>query len=46
MKLLSMAVGCLPGMALTPAHAQTPRFKPLTEDTMSEAQLKAAHVAQ
>ena len=42
MKLTSIAAGCVLAFALLPAHAQTPRFKPLVESEMSEAQLKAA----
>jgi len=42
MKLISIAAGCVLAFALLPAHAQTPRFKPLVESEMSEAQLKAA----
>ena len=42
MKIISIAAGCVLAIALLPAHAQTPRFKPLVESEMSEAQLKAA----
>jgi 4-carboxymuconolactone decarboxylase len=42
MKLISIAAGCVLAFALLPAHAQMPRFKPLVESEMSEAQLKAA----
>ena len=42
MKLISITAGCVLAFALMPAHAQTPRFKPLVESEMSEAQLKAA----
>jgi len=42
MKLLSIAAGCVLAFALLPGHAQMPRFKPLVESEMSEAQLKAA----
>ena len=42
MNMISIAVGCVLASALLPAQAQTPRFKPLVESEMSEAQLKAA----
>lgn len=42
MNIVSIAAGCVPALALLSAHAQTPRFKPLLESEMSEAQLKAA----
>jgi len=42
MKSISIAVVCLLAFALLPAHAQTPRFKPLVESEMTEAQQKAA----
>jgi|SoiMethySBSTD1v2_1073268.scaffolds.fasta_scaffold550316_2 4-carboxymuconolactone decarboxylase len=42
MKFLAAMAGCLMAMPLDSAHAQAPRFKPLTESEMSEAQLKAA----
>jgi 4-carboxymuconolactone decarboxylase len=42
MKPISIAVGCVLAFALSSAHAQMPRFKPLVESEMSEAQLKAA----
>src|SRR3972149_3947712 len=41
MEIMSIAAGCVLASALMPAHAQTPRFKPLAENEMSEAQLKA-----
>ena len=42
MNIVSIAAGCVLASALLPAHAQAPRFKPLVESEMSEAQLKAA----
>ena len=42
MNFISIAIGCVLASALLPAHAQTPRFKPLVESEMNEAQLKAA----
>ena len=42
MKIISIAAGCVLAFALMTAHAQTPRFKPLVESEMSEAQQKAA----
>ncbi len=42
MNFISIAVGCVLASALLPAQAQTPRFKPLVESEMNEAQLKAA----
>ena len=42
MYIISFAAGCVLAMALLPAHAQAPRFKPLLESEMSEAQIKAA----
>lgn len=44
MKIISFAAVCVLALVLAPAHAQTqtPRFKPLTESSMNEAQLKAA----
>lgn len=42
MNFISIAIGCVLASALSPAHAQAPRFKPLAESEMSEAQLKAA----
>ena len=42
MKLLAAMAGCLMAMPLDSA-AQAPRFKPLPESEMTEAQLKAAH---
>ena len=41
MNPVSIAAGCVLILALLPAHAQMPRFKPLVESEMSEAQLKA-----
>lgn len=41
MDIISIAAGCVLAFALFPAHAQAPRFKPLVESEMSEAQLKA-----
>ena len=41
MKMFSLFAGLALAIALLPAHAQ-PRFKPLTYETMNEAQLKAA----
>jgi 4-carboxymuconolactone decarboxylase len=40
MKFISIAVSCVLSVAFLSAHAQTPRFKPLVESEMSEAQLK------
>ncbi len=40
MNITSITAACLLAFAISPAHAQTPRFKPLTESEMSEAQLK------
>jgi 4-carboxymuconolactone decarboxylase len=42
MKPVSIIAGCVLAFALLPVHAQMPRFKPLVESEMSEAQLKAA----
>jgi len=42
MNIASIAAGCVLATTLMPAHSQTPRFKPLLESEMSEAQLKAA----
>lgn len=42
MDINSIAAGCVLACALFPAHAQGPRFKPLVESEMSEAQLKAS----
>jgi 4-carboxymuconolactone decarboxylase len=42
MNITSIAAGCVLAITLMPAHSQTPRFKPLIESEMSEAQLKAA----
>ena len=42
MKIFTIAAGCVLATALLSAHAQSPRFKPLAESDMSEAQLKAA----
>jgi hypothetical protein len=42
MKLASIYAGSVLALALSIAHAQTPRFKPLLESEMSEAQLKTA----
>ena len=42
MNIISVAAGCILASALSPAHAQAPRFKPLAESEMSEAQIKAA----
>ena len=42
MKLFSIAIGCVLAFALLPAQAQTPRFKPLVESELTEAQQKAA----
>jgi len=42
MNITSIAAGCVLAITLMPAHSQTPRFKPLLESEMSEAQLKAA----
>ncbi len=41
MNMISIAVGCVLASAFLPSHAQTPRFKPLVESELSEAQLKA-----
>ena len=43
MTIVSNAAGCALAISLLSAHAQTPRFKPLIESEMSEAQIKAAH---
>lgn len=42
MKNTFVAVGCALALALSAAQAQTPRFKPLVESEMTEAQQKAA----
>ena len=42
MTMVSNAAGCALAISLLSAHAQTPRFKPLIESEMSEAQIKAA----
>jgi 4-carboxymuconolactone decarboxylase len=42
MYIVSFAAGCVLAMSLLPAHAQAPRFKPLVESEMNEAQVKAA----
>jgi 4-carboxymuconolactone decarboxylase len=42
MKIAATLAGCLLAVTFFNAHAQTPRFKPLTESEMTEAQLKAA----
>jgi len=42
MKAISIAVGCVLAFALSPGHAQMPRFKPLLESEYTEAQQKAA----
>lgn len=42
MDIFSIAAGCVLALGLLPAYAQVPRFKPLVESEMSEAQLKAA----
>ena len=42
MNIISIVAGCVLLSALSPAHAQTPRFKPLIESEMTEAQRKAA----
>jgi 4-carboxymuconolactone decarboxylase len=42
MNILSIVASCVLVTALSLAHAQTPRFKPLVESEMSEAQRKAA----
>ena len=42
MKPFSIAAGCVLMLALLPAHAQMPRFKPLVESEMTDAQRKAA----
>ena len=42
MNIISIAAGCVLASALLPVYAQAPRFKPLVESEMSEAQLKAA----
>ncbi len=42
MNIMSIVASCVLVSALSPAHAQTPRFKPLIESEMSEAQRKAA----
>ena len=42
MKLIAIAAGCVLTLTALSAHAQTPRFKPLLESEMSEAQRKAA----
>ena len=41
MKRISIAAGCVLAFVLLPVDAQMPRFKPLVESEMSEAQLKA-----
>lgn len=40
MKWLSILTGCLLAFAVSMAHAQAPRFKPLTENDMTDAQKK------
>lgn len=42
MKIASIIATCLLAISALNAQAQTPRFKPLTESEMTEAQLKAA----
>lgn len=42
MKAVSIAVGCMLAFTLLQAHAQMTRFKPLTENDMTETQRKAA----
>ncbi len=42
MKAVSITTAGLLALACMTAHAQTPRFKPLIESEMSEAQIKAA----
>ena len=42
MKWVSIIAGCLFAIALSAAHAQTPRFKQLIESDMTEAQKKVA----
>jgi 4-carboxymuconolactone decarboxylase len=42
MKIISIAAGCVLALSLFSVHAQAPRFKPLVESEMSEAQLTAA----
>jgi 4-carboxymuconolactone decarboxylase len=42
MKPISIIAGCVLALGLLQAHAQMPRFKPLVESEMTEAQLKAA----
>ena len=42
MNKISITAGVVLAFALFPAHAQAPRFKPLAESQMTEAQLKAA----
>jgi 4-carboxymuconolactone decarboxylase len=43
MNILSVAAGCVLALSLlTSGHAQMTRFKPLTEDNMTDAQKKAA----
>ena len=42
MRPFSIAAGCVLMLALLPAHAQMPRFKPLVESEMTDAQRKAA----
>ncbi len=42
MKRISLVIGCLLAVALSLAHAQTSRFKPLIESEMTEAQKKVA----
>lgn len=40
MKWVSIITGCMVAFALSAAHAQAPRFKPLTEADMTDAQKK------
>jgi 4-carboxymuconolactone decarboxylase len=42
MKIIVIAAGCVLTLAFSCAQAQTPRFKPLIESEMSDAQRKAA----
>ena len=42
MKPVSIVAGCVLALTLLPGYAQMPRFKPLVESEMSEAQQKAA----
>jgi 4-carboxymuconolactone decarboxylase len=42
MKLISIAAGCVLAIVFCQAQAQAPRFKPLVESEMTEAQKKAA----